>query len=504
MPIDVDKPEGQAFKHMAGLLADRRNGRRGTQVFDRTLEKSNGVPPGLDLLWDYMQGDPPLSRVHQAWKDYVRQLFRMGRLNIAQLLISSTANRMAIWGFRTSAANDEQGDVRAGEIMRENGYEVTYRDLHRLVLGLGHGYTLAQPPAQGRTHAIVTAEDPRYCITMDDPLTRIAKRGLKLNRDEWDSRDEAYVYLPGGDIMKAVKEGRTTITEGTFRWSKGWEWDEEWSSQGTAIERTPGGIMPLVHFENEFGRSELDGHLDHLDRINDKIFNEWWTGKIQAFRQRAVKNLPDEDEKGNKVDYTDMFTAAPDEMWQVPADVEFWESQPIDVRGIVDSIQKDLERLAAAASQPLHTITPDAANGSAEGASLMREEHLYKIGDRMTRFDLGHRRTMANLFAFSDEADDKKRAEVGQIEAIWGPTERHSLEAIADAVAKVKGSLPLEAIWTDIMGYRPSDVPRLRELLGRDLAYGITAATITGGANTSSSTGAPAPAPAPAPQPAAA
>ncbi len=152
-------------------------------------------------------------------------------------------------------------------------------------------------------------------------------------------------------------------------------------------------------------------------------------------------------------------------MWQVPADVDFWESQPIDLTPIIASVQKDLERLAAATSQPLHTITPDAANGSAEGASLMREEHLFKILDRLDRVDPEWGQVMGTCFTYQNDA---ARGDVTQIEPLWAPIERFSLQQRASAASQLRGILPLEAIWRDVMQYDPAEVPELRNLQGRD------------------------------------
>lgn len=465
MAIDLNTKEGKALKNLAELLHDRRTGRRGRQRWSLEIEAGgNDLRPGLDVLAAYRRGDPPLSNVHTGWKPYIRAFIRTGRLNIADLLISSTRNRMNLRGFRTAAGDDEFGDVKAGEIIRVNGLKVVAREVHDLLLSYGDSYTITTPPTGGETVSRITAEDPRQVITSDDPLTGLPRFGLKAFRDDWDEEDLAYLYLPDGQIRLARRKGKTSFTDGRFRFDeKNWTFDDKYD------EKTPGGLFPITHFENERGIGEFEEHLDTLNRINDKIFNEWWISKIQAFRQRAVKNLPDTDEEtGEELDYTGMFTAAPDEMWQVPADVEFWESTPVDLGPIVTSIQKDLERLAAAKSQPLHTITPDAANGSAEGASLMREEHLYKVEDRLDRVSPRWARTIATAFAFQG---DTERADVAAIEAIWGPIERFSLAQMADAAAKVDGILPVEAIWTDVLQYAPDEVPNLRALRGRDLLF---------------------------------
>lgn len=463
MPIDTNSPEGLALWNLSRRLHERRTGRYGTRRWNRESMRAQDIRPGLDLLDAYYRGDPPLARVHEGWKPYVRQAIRMGRLNVAELLVTSPRNRMKLRDFRTAAADDEFGDAEARNIMRANKLAVVSRDVHDWMLAFGDSYTLTQPPAAGDTYSRITAEDPRQFITDDDPLTGRVRYGLKVYRDDWDAADWAWLYLPDGRIMPAKCEGRTRLGDGTFRFdAQGWEWYEQ------GFQTTPDNLPPISHFRNEHGVGEFEQHLDALDRINDKIFHEWWIAKIQAFRQRAVKGLPDTDRDGNEIDYTDMFTAAPDEMWQVPEDVDFWESATVDLTPITASVQKDLERLAAVKSQPLHTITPDAANGSAEGASLMREESLYKIEDRIDRASPEWAETMARAFRYQG---DSSRADVTQIETLWGPIERYSLGQRADAANKVRGVVPTEAVWTDILQYPPAEVGNLRTLRGRDMLY---------------------------------
>ena len=472
--IDPETPEGKWFARLAQELHNRRTGRVGSQRWNKGALNNKVERPGLELIDAYFRGDPPLrSDIHGGWKPYVRAFLRAGRLNMAELTVVSTSNRMNLRDFRTAAANDEQGDLAAREIMLVNEWEQMAREVHDNMLSLADGYTITTPPSARSRFARVTAEDPREVITAHDPMTGECLAGLKLFRDDWDAADLAYFALRMDDgsvmVQKLKRGGSSSINDGPFRFD-----NEGWAPDGEA-QKSPFDVMPFDRFRNRFGVGEFERHLDTLDRINDKVFNEWWISKIQAFRQRAVKNLPDTETTvvdgkrvEEEIDYSDMFTASPDEMWQVPGDVEFWESAPVDLTPITASVQKDLERYAAAVSQPLHTITPDAANGSAEGATLMREEHNFKIEDRIGRVDRRWCSVMSKCFTYMG---DDQRADVTQLESIWGPVERYSLAQRSDAVAKQRGVTPTEAIWTDVLQYRPADVPRLRTLAGRELLF---------------------------------
>jgi hypothetical protein len=226
----------------------------------------------------------------------------------------------------------------------------------------------------------------------------------------------------------------------------------------------------MVHYRNRDGVGEYERHLGTLDRLNELVALEWWIAKIQAHRQRGIRNLPDvDDETGEEIDWSaDLFVADPAAMWRLPEGTEIWESQPTDVTPVTNAIEKTRQRIASVTQVPLNTITPDAAAGSAEGASLQREEHVFKILDRLDRADAGHAKLMALAFEFMG---DLERADVTRIEPLWGPVERFSLAEKASAAAQARTSLPTEAIQTDIWQYPPAELANLRLLRGRDLLF---------------------------------
>lgn len=476
LPIDIETPHtpGWWLHVLANQLHNRRAGRTGTRRFTRAMVEPSRIRPGLQLLEDYLAGDPPLREdIHAEWAAPFRQFLRMGRMNIAPKLVSSTTNRMGVRDFRTAAADDELGDIEARNLMRHNNMRLKTREVHDHMLGLGHGYTIVTPPDETRDWSLITAESPMQCITAHDAATGKTLAGLKMFRDDWDSTDLAYVFLPGKVYVAQCPVPTTTLFgRKPFRLSQSWEWDED------RFDDVPGDRVAMVRFENKDGKSEIEGELNTLDRINDKLFNEWWIGKIQAFRQRALEMPPEDDEAFGDgddestpadEDFAGIFTSAPDAMWKIPLGAKIWESKETDVRQLVDSIKAELQWLAFTASKPLHLITPDAANGSAEGASTQKEEHSYEIEDRRDRAEGSWAETYSMAFEFQGM---KERADVSKIEVIWGPMERYSLQEKTGAAAAVKGVLPVEVIQTDILQYAPGDVvDRLRPLRGADLLF---------------------------------
>jgi hypothetical protein len=449
-------------------MQDRRNGRQGVKQWSRHLSAPTRIRPGLDLLNDYLEGDPPLLNYQAGWEELFRLIARLGRLNVAELIINAKSSKMKLDGFRTAAASDDLGDEKAAAIMDANKLRTKSREVHDFQLWAGDAYAMVTP--NDGAIPVITAEDPRETITAHDPATGVTRAALKMFRDDWDKADLAHLYIRQNDgtvqHFSLIKRGRTTMTRGVFRFSGAWELNAE----PDTLPR-----MPIIRFPNRGGRGEYERHLDTLDRINDQIMSKVVIAKVQAFRQMAIENLPDTVEQMNPttgdletvtIDYTDAFEATPGSLWRLPDGAKIWESTPTDLGPLRLSIKDDLENLAAVTQTALPAITPDAASGSAEGAALMREEHVGAVEACRDYAEGGWAEVMATAFAFMG---DTERADVTKLKPIWGPVERFSLSERADAASKAVTTLPRAAIQTDIWQYPPAEVARLRQQAGADL-----------------------------------
>ena len=87
----------------------------------------------------------------------------------------------------------------------------------------------------------------------------------------------------------------------------------------------------------------------------------------------------------------------------------------VDLGPIRSAVRDDVTDFAAATRTPLFYITPDAANGSAEGASLSREGLLFKVRDRIREADEAVEQVMSLAFAFDGDAE---RASLVDLEVI--------------------------------------------------------------------------------------
>jgi hypothetical protein len=421
-----------------------------------------GCRPGLDLLSDYLRGEPPLPVASDKWRDAMLPFVRQARTNLADLSVSSVVDRSIPLGWATAAQDDRDGDEAAAKVALVNDFASVVPEVFEHALALGDGYAIVGP-YEGRDVPLVTAEDPREVITAHDSATGRVIAALKVYQDEWTDKRRAHVYLPGGLVYVFAQTGTGTS-----------DWDLDGGASGQIEGMAGTDLVPVVRFKNRRGVGEYEPHLDLLDRIDNEVFRRIGISAYQAFRQRAAIGLPNEDEDGQEINYSEIFTADPGAMWQLPEGASMWESGTVDLTGLRMAIKDDIIAFAAVTKTPLHYLTPDAAAGSAEGASMMREGLVYRVEDRRRRFEGPLAQVMALCFRLMG---DSARADALAIRTLWQPAERFSLSEKASAAAQAVTTLPNEAILTDVWQYAPSDLPRLKAARAEDLLFAPLEAT---------------------------
>ncbi|MBM4575281.1 phage portal protein [Rhodococcus hoagii] len=346
----------------------------------------------LELLMDYYIGDPPLPYVNDTYKSTFKEVQRKARSNYATMCVDVMTDRSVLQGVTTESDNDIDGDDLARKIQAASGFAAVQRDVQTYLFTLGEAYVTVVPPAEGTGEDAVPmmiAEDPRRCVGQVDPAnpTRLMA-AVKYYDDELRDCQIALLFVENQQYTFVREEGQYSTS---FN-------EDEWSLAGSMA--VPGlellGGVPIVRFQNKLGLGEFEPHVDLLDRIMDGIFQRIVIQWYQSFKQRAVigdldggEDFTDADDSNNLIrslsddsQIADLFQADPGALWLVPDGVTFWESNQADLTPLTTAIRDDVKEFAASTRTPLHIITPDAANGSAEGASLMREGLVDKINDR--------------------------------------------------------------------------------------------------------------------------
>jgi hypothetical protein len=424
----------------------------------------------LNLLWSYFIGRPPLPRIGEKARETFRDVLRTARANYAAKAIQPIVDRMDLLGVRTGVTDGVEGDEVAKRIMDYSNFASGLKDALEFTFSMSESYLMvvpAAPDSPDRT-PLITAQDPRTCIGEQDPENPNQLRaGLKLGYDIVSNKVTARLFLDrkmftascvGSDMWALASYGAASF---------------DWDGDPVDLPELAGvdASVPMIQLLNARCMGEFEPHLDVLDRITDGIMNRLKIVAYQGAKQRAIiGDLEDDSEEGDspaeEIDWDEVFEAAPDALWRVPAGTTFWESNPADITGILAAVRDDVKEFAAMTDTPLHLITPDAANQSAEGASLMREGLVFKVKDRRARMNPRLVLLFKMAFAFAGESDRTKN-----IELLWGPVESFSLTEQSNAVAQTRGVLSRKRQLQDIMEMTPDQIEQNEQELQQDRIF---------------------------------
>lgn len=423
----------------------------------RLASKLESKQADYQLLDDYYTGRAQCRPLQsRAQRDAYRRLMHYARTNYAELIVEAVRERLKVANFRTGAAGDEHGDRAAWGIWQANQLDADSSLVHRYALTMRDAYVIVGQFDPEIGAPLITIEDPRTMVIEYDPVRRRRPvSALKVRRADDLGLDIFYLYLLDSSGAWVLRAGRTTRDGIQLTQTAELDWLDQ--------TRLPIPQLPVVGFHNRQAGTESFGefepHIPLLDRINFSILSRLEIATIQAFRQRAAKGGPTHDpETGNEIDYSDVFNADPGAFWHLPEGMELWESGQVDLGPLQKSIRDDVQDLAASTRTPLFYLTPDAANGSAEGASLAREGLVFKAEDRQQQFGESWEQVMSLAFLM---AGDAQRALRRDMETIWAPVERFSLAERYDAASKATDILPRRTIQTDVLQFSPQDADRM-------------------------------------------
>ena len=425
----------------------------------------------LNLLWAYYIGRPPLPRIGEKARDIFREVLRTARANYAAKAIQPIVDRMDLLGVRTGVTDGVEGDDVAKRIMEYSNFAAAIKDALTFTFAMSDAYLMVVPAAENSADRtpLVTAEDPRFCIGEQDPENPNQLRAaLKLGYDIVENKVMARLFLDGRKYTASCR-GSDTWALASYG-AAAFEWD------GEPVElpelASVDAKVPIIQLPNARRMGEFEPHIDVLDRINDGIMNRLKIVAYQGAKQRAIigdledETTNDEDQPIEPIDWDEIFDAAPDALWRVPEGTQFWESNAADITGILQAVRDDVKEFAAMTDTPLHLITPDAANQSAEGASLMREGLVFKVKDRRARLNPRLVLLFKMAFAFAGESD-----RANNIELLWGPVESFSLTEKSNAVAQTKGVLSRKRQLQDVMEMTPDQIEQNEQELQQDRIF---------------------------------
>lgn len=403
----------------------------------------------------------------------LEDLRNMSRNNYAKLIVSATTDRLGIIGFRTAADGDESGDSEAMAAFQRDDMAAKGVEAMGLACGYRTAYLVVDPFAH-RQSVIPPTNGAVIHDRYGEPVA-----ALTIVRDRYREKDLATLYLRDvnqetGEAVGAVHAYVATrdLQSSWLRRSRNsgllvtnydtevplkshikndWVW---WKRKAVTGDR-----IPVTALKNKDGKSEFEDHVDVINRLNHMIFQRVIIATMQAFRQRAViGDFPDRDPvTGAKIDYEDMFSSGPAQMWTLPEGSEFWESTPPSFQDILESVKADTRDLASQTYTPMSYFS-DAATNSAEGAALQRENYISKVEDRRSRFEPRWQRHLSILFELKGDQD---RAKIEDLEVIWKAVQVESLNNRVAAFTSLRSQgLAMSTALREAMSMTPTEIRR--------------------------------------------
>lgn len=402
-----------------------------------------------------------------AMREAYRQFIRLSRLNMADLVVSAKVNRQKPIGFRTAVAGDNVGDSLAWANWKRSGMLVGARNFLRDAGIYGSAYLLTTGPQSPSADAkpLIVPKNGWSIATIQNAVTPwITDAALMVGHDPINGVDVLTLFRPGYMRMAMRQAGITSIPSDGTSWlpGRGWSWVSDPVPLGYTDQ------VPVFKMSGPSGKGMFEKHLDSLDRITVTIRDRLTIAAMQAFKQRALKGeLPEfypndhPTKAGQPIPYDDIFKAGPAAIWRLPVGMDIWESAVTDITPIISATKEDTKNLAAATQTALYILSPDAASGSAEGASLIRESLVFSVEEWNDHASMPIALAQSSCFLAQG---DSARADVGDIEIIWAPVDRSSIIERAAASASAKqGGMTQKMIDEKIFQYTPAELAEAQQ-----------------------------------------
>jgi len=430
-------------------------------------KKLDDRQPRIALLRRYSTGDAPMPEMGKNTKASWEAFQKKARTDMGGLSCASLGGRMVPNGVSIGERRDGPATVAARRIWRDNRLDVVFADAIWDMLSVSVSYLITGVRSGD---PIITAEKAEQVVTIGDPAQPWRSlAALKAWRDPDAGLDYALVWVPGMRqrfVRKSTTEGGTPL---------GQSYGDTWAADGDP--EIYAGSVPVFALDNWNGVAEFEPHIDVIDRINLGKLNRLVVTAYQAFKARALKNLPEKDDDGNDIDWGKRLNFAPGALVDLPEGVDVWESGVVDISSLLKGEESDARDYAAVSRTPLSVFIPSGDNQSAEGAANAKEGEIQKAKDRTARASAPMEAALLAALRIMGLDDGST------IELLWQPPEHVSFSEKTMAASQAKAAgMSSRWIAQNIMGMSPDEIARNETDLAEQMLQSFALAGAPSGA----------------------
>lgn len=426
--------------------------------------------PRIKRLRDYTTGNAPLPEMGPNTRATWLAFQKKARTDFGGIAVRSHVNRIRFRGVRVGSDSKSDVAAEARRIARDNRLKMQVRAAVNDMEAVSIGYLVGYVGDDGS--ALIQAEKPEGFYAEPDPIRPWrARAAIKTWRDDVDQIDHAMVWA-GRTWQEFVRQGSAFPALVSA--------SGPWYPIGVPQETSGWDYPPVSIFDRDDGLGLIEPHTDVIDRINHGKLLRLSTTAIQAFRQRAMRRdkdappLPDVDPKtGEPINWEKVFEPAPGALWDLPEGVDIWESNPTDIRMMLDGEKADARDFAAVVGTPMAMLQPDNANQSATGAAATTAQQADACDSDIDRIKLGVEARMLDalrLRGFTVE---------DTIEADFENPRWVTLAEKMDAYSKaIASGMSIESAQKDILGWSQEQIDE--DAANRTRAQALDALTALG------------------------
>lgn len=424
---------------------------------------------GRRFQWYYDGEYEIIALLDTAERQTFRKLLQEAGADWCELVVNAVAERLQVVGFRF----DNGGSDMAWQIWQDSCMDADSEMVQTDALVTGQSFALVQPSDDSPTGVEITAESPFEATVLYQPGDR-RHRIAGYKRFAGDAMD-----YPWPAWMGATAAGQTEVLmtpDVIATWPSG--------GSGPEIMANPAGLVGMVELVPQprtWGppRSELTPAAPIQDRINTTIFNRLVASDYGAFRQiwasgvkiprNVVQVTGDDGTVTETVAYQAPFQVGADRLLanENPA-ARFGSFAESTLAGYLNSVEQDVNQLAAITQTPPHYLLGQIANLSADAIKAAEAGLVAKVSRRSLHIGEGWEEVIRTAFRIIGHPAANDRAG----EVIWKDFETRSEAQRVDALVKMRTlGVPIEVLWAR-WGATPQEIDQWRAMRAQEEAGG--------------------------------
>lgn len=382
----------------------------------------------LDLIdkWHRWEPDALRDKIPNYATSEHRNLAKISETPFLSLVVTTVAQQLVAEAFRSARSVDTE---RISEPWLRNRMHSRQRAVYRAALSYGYSYVTAMP---GDTGAVLRGRSPRdlYAVYGDVVEDEYPMYYLLAKGSHKYVVDEEAVYILGDD------NGRIDYIE-ERRHNAGVAPAVRYSNQIDLEGRTPGEVEPYVQVAERINKTTYD-------RMLVQHFNSW---KVRTATGLDMPNDPEERERVKLLlRQGDILTGEDG--------VTFGTLDETSPDGLIKATDEDVKILAVVTQTPVHALTGDLVNLSADAIAESRAMADLKVNERKVGFGDSNEQVLrlsAHIEGRREDAADFS------IRTDWADLQSRSMNQAADALGKMATMLkiPVELLWDRIPTVTP-------------------------------------------------